>query len=850
MNDDAERLAALEAEIAHKRAILESSLDFAIIATDRSGIVTDWNSGARHIFGWHAEEMWGQTAERIFTPEDVAVDRIDTEMKLALKDGRASDERWHLRKDGSRFWASGEMMPLRDEAGAHLGFIKIVRDRTAEHRAGHKLRQTEASLLRAQDVGGLGVFSITDDGMLRASAAFCRMFGVPESDILPTSEIDQLVLPEDREIASTVQTRADGTAARNVTYRICRADTGELRWIARTGEVEYDVDGNPVSFAGTVRDVTQDRIAIRKLEEKERQARAFADERRFITDLLVAQRAQTDPDEVMRLSAAELAKRLPASRIGFYRMAGGHQVNYGPSVTDGTLRPLAGLRATDEFGKRVEQQRRSGETLVFTDSRNDPVGGLERFADQGVLSGICLSIFSDRRWLGGFYLHHRAVRVWTQAEISLAREVAELTWLAVERVEAMIRMAGRIEHQDAALGRVATELQEETALRAEAETQLRQLQKMEAIGQLTGGIAHDFNNMLGVVIGGLNLATRRLARGETDISKYLDAALDGATRAASLTQRLLAFSRQQPLAPEPIDANRLVSGLSELLARTLGETIALETVLSAGLWKINADANQLENVLVNMAVNARDAMPGGGKVTIETHNAYVDAAYAREYELEIGQYVLICVTDTGTGMAPEVITKAFEPFYTTKPSGKGTGLGLSQVFGFVRQSGGHVKVYSELEHGTTFKIYLPRFFGEATIPVIRSGNGPLRRGDVTEVILVVEDEQRLRDFTVEALRELGYTVVHAENGTDALSLMEAGQAVSLLLTDIVMPGMTGRQLADHTLGLQPDLKVLFMTGYTRNAVVHNGVIDPGTNFLSKPFSVDNLGNIVRRVLES
>ena len=259
--------------------------------------------------------------------------------------------------------------------------------------------------------------------------------------------------------------------------------------------------------------------------------------------------------------------------------------------------------------------------------------------------------------------------------------------------------------------RLEAEVEHRTHELTATQNALRQSQKMEAIGQLAGGIAHDFNNMLAVVISGLNLLQRRLDRGDTNVGAYIDGAMDGAMRAAVLTQRLLAFSRQQPLAPEVLDANGLVRGMEELLTRTLGETIGMEFVTSAGLWAIHADLNQLENVLLNMAVNARDAMPDGGRLTIETANVHVDDAYAAEAAIEPGQYVLIAVSDTGAGMTPEVLAKAFDPFFTTKEVGKGTGLGLSQAFGFARQSGGHIRAYSEVGIGTTFKLYLPRFFG-------------------------------------------------------------------------------------------------------------------------------------------
>ncbi len=386
--------------------------------------------------------------------------------------------------------------------------------------------------------------------------------------------------------------------------------------------------------------------------------------------------------------------------------------------------------------------------------------------------------------------------------------------------------------------------------RARMETQMRQLQKMDAVGQLTGGIAHDFNNMLAIIIGGLNLVQRRLARGDRDVQKFVDAAMDGAMRAANLTHRLLAFSRQQPLQPEPLSANDLVSGLSELLRRTIGETVALETVLAGGLWKTTVDPSQLENAVLNLAVNARDAMPDGGKLTIETANAHLDDDYAMEHGVASGQYVLVAVSDTGTGMTPDVIAKAFDPFFTTKEIGKGTGLGLSQAYGFVRQSHGHIKIYSEVGHGTTFKVYLPRYLGEAVATARAAPAAGAHGGCPEEIILVVEDEDRVRLISVDALRELGYTVVHASSGTEALDLLRSHPDVTLLFTDIVMPGMTGRQLADAVKRRHPNVKVLFTTGYTRNAVAHNDILDPGTHLLTKPFSLEQLALKTREVLDA
>ncbi|WP_095084821.1 CHASE3 domain-containing protein [Mesorhizobium sophorae] len=390
----------------------------------------------------------------------------------------------------------------------------------------------------------------------------------------------------------------------------------------------------------------------------------------------------------------------------------------------------------------------------------------------------------------------------------------------------------------------------EIQTREKAESQIRQMQKMEAVGQLTGGIAHDFNNMLAVIISAMNLAQRKLERGEHDIAKFIEAAIDAANRAANLTARLLAFSRQQPLAPQIVDTNRLLTGMSDLLRRALGETIRIETVLAGGLWKTHADPSQIENAILNLAVNARDAMGDDGKLTIETANSHLDDSYAATHaEVKAGQYVMIAVSDTGSGMAPDTMAKAFEPFFTTKPVNKGTGLGLSQVYGFVKQSGGHVKIYSEPGEGTTIKIYLPRFFGQEEVAV-PAGRGDNPMAPVTETILVVEDDARVRASTTDSLRELGYTVIHVGSGQEALQALAENPGIALLFTDIVMPVMNGRKLAEEAVARQPGLKVVFTTGFTRNAVVHNGVLDHDVHFLAKPFTIEQLETKLRDVLDA
>ena len=395
------------------------------------------------------------------------------------------------------------------------------------------------------------------------------------------------------------------------------------------------------------------------------------------------------------------------------------------------------------------------------------------------------------------------------------------------------------------------QITEEAESRAAAEAQVRQMQKMESIGQLTGGVAHDFNNMLAIVIGSLDMAKRRFDGDRAKALECIDNAMEGAERASQLTARLLAFSRQQPLAPKAVDANKLVGGMSELLRRTISENIRIETVLAGGLWPAFIDGAQLENALLNLCVNARDAMPDGGRLTIETACTHLDDAYAAAHdEVTPGQYVMVSVTDTGTGMPPHVIERAFDPFYTTKGVGKGTGLGLSQVFGFVKQSGGHVKIYSEPGVGTTVKLYVPRHFGEAEAAGTQAASGELPRARPDEIILVVEDEERVRHMSTDALRELGYVVVQASDANQALTVLEIQPRIDLLFTDIVMPDMNGRILSDRAREKRPDLKVLYTTGYTRNAIVHNGMLDHDVAFLAKPFSIQQLAVKVREVLDA
>ncbi|WP_343722738.1 response regulator, partial [Herbaspirillum seropedicae] len=394
-------------------------------------------------------------------------------------------------------------------------------------------------------------------------------------------------------------------------------------------------------------------------------------------------------------------------------------------------------------------------------------------------------------------------------------------------------------------------VEERTAALLNAEEALRQAQKMEAVGQLTGGLAHDFNNILAGISGSLELMKVRLAQGRIgDIERHLNGAQSAVKRAAALTQRLLAFSRRQTLDPKPADLNRIVAGMHELIGRSVGPAIAVETIAAGGLWHTFVDIGQMENALLNLCINARDAMPHGGRLTIETANRWLDDIGALQRGVPPGQYVSLSVSDTGAGMSPEVVARAFDPFFTTKPTGQGTGLGLSMVYGFAGQSGGTVRIYSELGQGAMVCIYLPRHVGEGGVDDLalpEESHVPAAPGSKT--ILVVDDEPLVRMVTVEVLRDLGYSVLEAEDGPSALRVVEACQEIDLLLTDVGLPnGMNGRQLADAIRAPRPDLPVLFVTGYAENAVLNHGHLERGMQVLTKPFAADVLARRVKELV--
>ena len=595
-------------------------------------------------------------------------------------------------------------------------------------------------------------------------------------------------------------------------------------------------DGEVEAVAGTTRDVTE-----RKNAEARQQALVtIADELRLAQDLAT----------IAQSAARVIGEALTAHRVSYkiFDPASGAVVEQGDWTFHGA-NPHAARLDLDDHTSSLAQ----GATVLVNDVATDPrtASVAARYRELGIASFMDIPTMKDDALAALIHVSSNEARAWTESDLALVDDVGERVRSACDRIASEQALAA----SEARLREINESLEAQVLARSKAlmatEEALRQSQKIEAIGQLTGGLAHDFNNLLGGIMGSLDLMRVRMAQGRREgLERYIDVALRGVTRAASLTQRLLAFARRQTLDPKPTDVNRLIGGMEEMLRRTIGPSIELEVVGAGGLWSTFVDASQLESALLNLCINSRDAMPDGGRLTIETANKWVDDQWARERDLAPGQYVCVSVTDTGTGMTPDVIARAFDPFFTTKPIGAGTGLGLSMVYGFARQSGGQIRIYSELDHGTTMSVYLPRHHQDAddreepeTTEGLKNGSG--------EIVLVVDDEAPIRMLIAEVLSDAGYIAIEAADGPAALRIIQSKARIDLLITDVGLPGgINGRQLADASRAVRPDLKILFVTGYAENAAVGNGHLEPGMQVLTKPFKMDTLARRIQSIIDS
>ncbi|HWK67632.1 MAG TPA: PAS domain S-box protein [Rhizobiaceae bacterium] len=845
------------------RQIVDSAVGTAIITTDLEGRVTSWSEGASRMLGWTATDVLGETLERLFPPGEGAA-ALRQEMDDALTVGRGGGtEGWRIRRDGSQVWAVGEMSPIRDQTGTVIGFTKILRDRTEEReaeeaiseerRALEILNRASSALAAKTDLQEL-VQIVTDAGVELTGAQFGAFFYNVENEAgesymlytlsgVPAEAFSKFPMPRNTAVFAPTfggegivrsdDITKDPRYGQNAPRRGMPEGHLPVRSylavpvVSRSGEV---IGG--LFFGHADVGVFDDR-SERGLEGLAAEAAVAIDNSRLFRALEreLAQRRKAESE--LADSEARLRLATEAAEIGTW--------DYDPASDE--LR--WDVRCKQLFGLSPEA------TVTYEGSFIAGIHPDDRErADEAVRRAI------DPEGSGHYDIEYRTIGIedgkqrWIAASGRAFFNTDQGTRFVGTVIDITERKATE-ERLQQLNDRLEEQVEAEIAKRGEAEEALRQAQKMEAVGQLTGGIAHDFNNLLAGITGSLEIIERRLSQGRSDgIERFISAAQTSAQRAAALTQRLLAFSRRQTLDPKPTDVNRLVFGMEDLIRRTVGPAIKVEVVGAAGLWSTRIDTAQLESALLNLAINGRDAMPEGGKLTIETANKWLDNRAGQERDLPPGQYISVCVTDTGTGVPKDIADRIFDPFFTTKPIGQGTGLGLSMIHGFVRQSGGQIRVYSEPGHGTTMCLYLPRYTGEVTDDA-ESLDAPIPEMGAGETVLVIDDEPTVRMLIVEVLEEAGYVALEAEDGPSGLKILQSDVRIDLLITDVGLPGgLNGRQVADAARLTRPDLKVLFITGFAENAAVGNGHLETGMEVITKPFVMTELANKITDMIEN
>ncbi|MFC0251277.1 PAS domain-containing protein [Massilia consociata] len=839
MSTESPLLSSLEANLTS--TLVAKIRDFAIFMLSPDGRVATWNAGAQRAKGYAADEIIGQHFECFYTEEDRAAGVPRQALATAQSAGVFEATGWRVRKDGSRFWAHVVIDPLYDDDGTLIGFGKVTRDVTKARDAREREARAQAALLQARTEqsqhllrlfeqapgfvcyfnGPEHVYELQNDAHHRL-AGYRDIIGKPVREALP-----ELAGQGFFELLDEVYASGKPYVGRAVPLTLRSADGKDVgSFIDFVYQPIFDENGKVLGIVSQGSDVTEQVNNTRFLAEKQ------AELERTIVE-------RTGALEETRKALA-LANELQLSNTFFHSLfeqaPGFICVLKGPEhvfeLANNAYRNLTGNR--DLIGKTVREALPDVDGQGFFElldkvfQNGTPVVGQSVQLELQEGPGRIVTRFIDFIYQPILNAQGESVGIFVQGSDVTKQKLAQDEVQKYQKeLESLVEAR-------------TTELQTTQAA-------LQHSQKLEAIGKLTGGVAHDFNNILQVIGGNLQLL-RDLSAGASLPAKHIDTALRAVERGAKLASQLLAFARRQPLQPVVINPARIVQQMDELLRRALGETTAVETIRSGGLWNTCVDPYQLENVILNLAINARDAMPpSGGKLTIELGNAMLDDEYAAtHHEITPGQYVMIAVSDNGYGMSKEVLERACEPFFTTKPEGHGTGLGLSMAYGFVKQTGGHFKIYSEVGHGTTIKMYFPRSYkAEVSEPIVKGG--PVTGGN--ETILVVEDDLAVQATVVEMLRSLGYKVMKADNAASALVILNSGMPVDLLFTDVVMPGeVRSPELARQARQLHPNIEVLFTSGYTQNAIVHDGKLDAGVQLLSKPYGKDQLARKVRQLL--
>ena len=835
---DTPALSTLEANLTS--TLVAKIRDFAIFMLTPEGRVATWNAGAARAKGYTAEEIIGKSFECFYTPEDRAEGVPARALATARTQGIFETIGWRVRKDGSRFWAHVVIDPLYDDGGALIGFGKVTRDITKAREAREREERAREALLQArteqsqhllrlfeQAPGFVCFFRGPGHVYELQNAAHHRLAGLRDIIGKPVREaLPELAGQGFFELLDEVYRSGKPYVGRAVPLSVQSAGGVAVdSYIDFIYQPIFDENGEVIGIVSQGNDVTEQVLGARSLAEKQIELEQTIVERTRALDEARQALALANELQISNAFFQDLFEQAP----GFICVLKGPRHVF--DLANGAYRRLTGNR--ELLGKPVREALPDVEGQGFFElldkvfeTAKPVVGqsvqlelqeGPERVATH-FIDFIYQPILNAQGQSTGIFVQGSDVTKQKLAQDELQKYQRELERLVEAR----------------------------TAELQSAQAALQHAQKLEAIGKLTGGVAHDFNNILQVIGGNLQLLRDAVA-GDERSARQLDSAAGAVERGAKLASQLLAFARRQPLQPRVVNPATVLQQMDELLRRAVGETIAVETIKSGGLWNTCVDPYQLENVLLNLAINARDAMPSGGKLTIELGNALLDDEYAAgHHELAPGQYVLFAVSDNGCGMSRETLERACEPFFTTKPEGQGTGLGLSMAYGFVKQTGGHFKIYSELGHGTTIKMYFPRSYQlEANEPVLKGG--PVTGGD--ETILVVEDDPAVQATVVEMLRSLGYKVMKADNAGAAMAVLNSGVPIDLLFTDVVMPGpLRSPELARQARELHPGIEVLFTSGYTQNAIVHDGKLDAGVQLLSKPYAREQLARKIRQML--